>query len=413
MKVSSRRLLRAIFTHKGDFTQGYIPARRVFAGVEVAPFKNDAKAAVSISSDLEHNWAFRSSPAEVRNLKGANERGNVPYILKLLEEYAMPVTWATVGHLFLESCNRGAGGRAHPTMPRPRLNEQIEGDWYANDPCTNFQKDPFWYAPDLIQQIIDSNVPHEIGTHSFSHIDFSPRYSTSELVQREIEECIRVMEPFGIAPKSLVFPQNRTGYPYTKLLSDLNIVAVRHRDKKVRLSYPERMESGVYKIYESMNLRSAGHYDYLDKVKIYLEEAAKTHAAYHIWFHPSDPIALFKNEFHRIVKYLHEEREKQQIWVTTMGELAAYCEARESINLQVTRTHNQMEVVIETSLNIKKYGDPEISILIPGKTAPYKVLVGENGNLQELKQGSLFVDPQKQQLLVNVTASSKIVKLLF
>jgi len=413
MKIASQEFLKAIFTLKGNFAQGHVPTRKVFAGVEVAPFKNNAEASVSISGDFEHNWAFRAWPSEVRNLKGTNERANFPYILRLLEEYAIPVTWATVGHLFLESCERGAGGVAHPNMPRPPVNGRFQGDWYTHDPCTNFREDPLWYAPDLIQDIIESNVPHEIATHSFSHIDFSPRYSNRELVQREIEECIRVMEPFSLRPRSLVFPHNKTEYSYAKQLADLNIIALRHRDKKVRLSYPERLEPGIYKIYESMNLRSAGHYDYLDKVKIFVEEAAKRHAAYHIFFHPSDPADLFEDEFRRIVKYLHEEREKRRIWVTTMGELAAYCEARESINLQVTRTQNQMDVIIESSLNKAKFGDPEVSILIPDKIAPNKTLVETNGILQELNRENLYVDDQKQQLLVNVTASSRMIRLLF
>lgn len=413
MKIASQEFLKAIFTLKGNFAQGHVPARKIFDGVEVTPFKNDAKASVSISADFEHNWAFRAWPPDVRNQNGINERKNVPNLIELLEQYSIPITWAAVGHLFLESCERGAGGLAHPNMPRPPVNGRFQGDWYMHDPCTNLRKDPLWYAPDLIQDIIDSNVPHEMGTHSFSHIDCSLKYSSRELVLREIEECRRVMEPFGVQPKSLVFPHNETEYSYAELLFDLDIIALRHRDKKVRLSYPERLESGNYRIYESMNLRTTRHYDYVDKVKIFVEEAAKRRAAYHIFFHPSDPTELFEDEFRRIVKYFHEEREKRRIWVTTMGELAAYCEARESIRLQVTRTQNQMDVIIESSLNKAKYGDPEISILIPSGIAPYKTLVDKNGNLQELNPESLFVDRQKQQLLVNVTASSSMLRLLF
>src|SRR6185295_7852887 len=129
MKILSQEFLKAIFTLKGNFTQGHVPMRKEFAGVEVVPFKNNAEASVSISGDFEHNWAFRAWPPEVRNLKGTNERTNFPYILRLLEEYAIPVTWATVGHLFLESCERGAGGLAHPNMPRPPINGRFLGDW--------------------------------------------------------------------------------------------------------------------------------------------------------------------------------------------------------------------------------------------------------------------------------------------
>jgi len=40
------------------------------------------------------------------------------------------------------------------------------------------------------------------------------------------------------------------------------------------------MPSGVYKFYESMNLRRPQHYDYLDKVKIFIEAAVARCAAF-------------------------------------------------------------------------------------------------------------------------------------
>jgi len=68
------------------------------------------------------------------------------------------------------------------------------------------------------------------------------------------------------------------GHAYLDLFSTLSITAVRRRDKRVTLSYPERTPSGIYKLYESMNLRTPDYYDYLDKVRIFLAKAAKRHA---------------------------------------------------------------------------------------------------------------------------------------
>lgn len=413
MKIRNKALLKTIFALKGNLEVGAKPKPRVFDGIEIAPFKDDMAASVSISADFEHNWAFRAWPSEVRSQKGFNERKNVSNILRVLEEYSIPITWATVGHLFLENCERGASGQAHPDMPRPPFNGRFQGDWYMHDPCTDVRKDPLWYAPDLIQEIIDSKVPHEMGTHTFSHFDFRLKYSSKELVQREIEECRRVMEPFGVQPKSLVFPHNESEYSYAKLLFDLGVIALRHRDPKVRLSYPERLEAGNYRIYESMNLRSTHCYDYVDKVKIFIEEAVERRASYHIFFHPSDSAELFKSEFRRIIRYFHEERGKRRIWVTTMGELAAYCEARESVKMQVAKGQSQLDVTMESTLNRGKFGNPEISLLIPSGIAPRKVLLEKNGDLREVSLANFHFDLQKQQLLVNVPASSKMIRLVF
>jgi peptidoglycan/xylan/chitin deacetylase (PgdA/CDA1 family) len=368
--LANPALLKTIFSLKRNFSQGYSPSRKVISGIEVAPFKNNAQAAVCISSDFEMSWAFRGRGRHAAEHIGITERQNVPRILQLLEKYSVPITWATVGHLFLESCERGESGFPHAHMPRPVVNDRWEGDWYKHDPCTDFRKDPSWYAPDLIQQVIACKTPQELGTHSFSHVSFADHCSTPELVQREMEECVRVMKPFGVKPRAFVFPHNISEYSYLPLLADAGITAVRHRDKKIRLSYPERTPSGVYKIYESMNLRAARHYDYVDKARIFIEKAMERHAAYALWFHPSDPIDVFENQFQGILKYVDSERKSGRLWVAPMSELVAYCEAREHLDLNLHRSENAITVSVRSTLDTSRYGPSEVSLLIPVNSTP-------------------------------------------
>src|SRR5207245_8162172 len=97
------------------------------------------------------------------------------------------------------------------------------GDWYMHDPCTNYRDDPLWYAPDLIGDILESPIHHEIGTHSFSHIGFSATCSDPILVRRELEESAVAMRRFGITPRSLRYPFNRLGHAYQYLFAELSI----------------------------------------------------------------------------------------------------------------------------------------------------------------------------------------------
>ena len=46
-------------------------------------------------------------PLEFGLKKAKQSRENVPVLLKIFEDFNIPITWATVGHLFLESCNKG------------------------------------------------------------------------------------------------------------------------------------------------------------------------------------------------------------------------------------------------------------------------------------------------------------------
>src|SRR5438552_3803918 len=370
MKIRSRALLRAIFASKGNLKAGIKPPPRVFDGIAIAPFKNNARAAACVSADFELSWAFRQHPKEVARDRGRRERENIPSLLQIFERYAFPITWATVGHLFLESCTRRSHGLAHPEMPRPPRNALWRGDWYMHDPCTNYKHDPLWYAPDLIQNILESPVRHEIGTHSFSHIDFSPSCSDAILVRRELEESAVAMQRFGITPRSLVYPFNRMGHTYHDLLADLSITAVRHRDRQVRLSYPERMPSGVYKFFESMNLRTAKHYDYLDKVKVFIAKAVARYAAFHLWFHPSDSRLFAEPELLRIIRYLESQRKEGLVWVAPLAEIASYCEARHRLRPEVQSSNGEMTIVWRGSFPSERYGHTELSLVFPRLPRP-------------------------------------------
>ncbi len=95
------------------------------------------------------------------------ERRSVAAMLDLMQRYRISATWAVVGHLFLDRCEP-VGGVHHPELRRAPYS-WFEGDWFADDPGTTVHRDPWWYAPDLIDAIKACPVNQEIGSHSFSH----------------------------------------------------------------------------------------------------------------------------------------------------------------------------------------------------------------------------------------------------
>jgi hypothetical protein len=369
-----KTILKSIFGAKKNFARGVMPQGRSFDGVEITPFRGAARASATISADFEMAWAFRGRNEEERLQHGVTCRRNVPYLVAILEEAEIPITWATVGHLFLERCEHDPLGVAHEDMLRPPKNLRWDGDWYRHDPCTDWETDPHWYAPDLIQLIRSSKVKHEIGSHSFSHMDFSEDTSTRELVEQELRACIKVMAPYGLHLRSLVYPFNNMGHHYLDSIGALGLTAVRHRDKKVRLSYPERTSSGVYKLYESMNLRRSRRYNYIEKVRIFLDEAMKRQAAYHLWFHPSDPTELFEHEFYEIVQEIAARRRAGQLWVTSMANLTSYCEARKRTELEVRRHANDLTITVRSDYDAKRYGATKLTLRIPSDVPPISCL---------------------------------------
>jgi peptidoglycan/xylan/chitin deacetylase (PgdA/CDA1 family) len=409
--------LKSIFRLKKNFAPGIPPPARCFSGVQITPFRGGALASATISADFELSWAWRGwRSAEETRERATRERLNVPHLIGLLEEYGIPITWATVGHLFLEGCGRGEDGRAHPQMPRPPVMvnppamSRWIGDWYRHDPCTDYRTDGLWYCPDLIEQILGSKVRHEFGSHSFSHISFLAENSTPDLVEQELAQCQAAMSPFHLSARSLVYPYNQMGHHYDSVLAKFGITCVRHRDPLVRLSYPERLSSGVYKLYESMNLRRASHYDYIEKARMFLDESMQRHAAYHIWFHPSDPTELFEHEFYEIIQEIAARRRAGQLWVTTMANLTSYCEARERTELEVRRHANDLTITVRSDYDAKRYGDTKLTLRIPSDVPPISCLAETQSRWEPVKWKN--IDPRRgrrepRAFLVDVSINAR------
>ena len=176
------------------------------------------KAAFLFTIDLELMWGFNGSLIErpwllhtpnfrryVNNMLRA--RDIAEELIRLAERFEVPITWAIVGHLLLDKCER-KGDVPHPDMPRPKTTSGL--DWYAFDPCTGLAKDPLWYGKDIVEAILDSDVEHELGCHSFSHVNF--RACSREVAEAEVEKCVSLMEEIGVRPLSFVFPYDRVGH---------------------------------------------------------------------------------------------------------------------------------------------------------------------------------------------------------
>ncbi|MGM0613908.1 MAG: polysaccharide deacetylase family protein, partial [Bacteroidota bacterium] len=167
-------------------------------------FPKGQKGGLIISADFELAWAWRYTKTGADYLAKARQaRRNFPEIIKVLDKYNIPITFSTVGHLFLESCKKGD----HDWMARiPHFDDHwrfTEGDWYDHDSYSNYKDAPEWYAPDLIKMIQEARAEHEIGTHTFTHIDFTYKNCPAEVADDELKACIEAAKPYNIQLKSL------------------------------------------------------------------------------------------------------------------------------------------------------------------------------------------------------------------
>lgn len=283
---------------------------------------------VIISADFELAWAWHYAKNHPDPLKTAlemahNERDNIPLLLALCEEFNIPVTWLTVGHLFLESCTP-VNGVLHPELPRPRHFEnewwKYSGkDWYEHDPGTNFREDPLWYGPDLVELILGSKTKHEIGCHTFSHIDCRDAVCTPEQFAAEIKACLREAKRFGIdSMESFVHPGHTIGNLAT--LATLGFTSYRSDSANV-LGYPGKTENGLWEFMTTLELEYKAKWSVRSQINRYIstvKRAIRNNSVAYFWFHPSCDRILVNEIMPAFFEWLDLNR--NEVWIVSQGE---------------------------------------------------------------------------------------------
>lgn len=285
------------------------------------------KAVVIISADFELAWAWRyrknvSDPLKLALDRARSERENIPFLLDICNRYRIPITWLTVGHLFLENCSQ-VNGYLHPEIQRPEHFEnewwKFSGnDWFEHDPGTDYIKDPLWYCPDLVKMILDSKVKHEIGCHTFSHIDCRDEVCTPGQFRAEINATLAAAEKFGVKKmESFVHPGHTIGNLDT--LSSMGFTNFR-TDYANILGYPAKHENGLWEFSTTLELEYKSNwsepfqiYRYITTVK----RAIRNHSLAYFWFHPSCDKLLVNNIMPHFFDWL--DRNRNVVWITSQG----------------------------------------------------------------------------------------------
>jgi hypothetical protein len=276
----------------------------------------------ALTFDTELIWGSfdRTSPEDFAR-RYPDVRGTVNALLGLLDQFEVAATWAVVGHLFLPACRRDDSHFAHAELGvRPRQRWR-PGDWYADDPCTNRQRDPLWYGDDIVDALQAARTPQEIGSHSFSHALYGDPEMTREAVDADLEACIGLAIARGIQLRSFVFPRNREGHhealqahgfrayrgvdpTWHAGIKGLPGRAAHLIDHAAALpppvSYPEQRLPGLWNIPGSALMidrtglrRVISKAARIHKARAGLRRAQETGGVFHLWTHPfnlaSDP----------------------------------------------------------------------------------------------------------------------------
>lgn len=308
------------------------------------------KAVFTLSADFELAWAWRFAKAAADPLtfalqKARLARRNMPEIITLCEEYNIPVSWATVGHLFLKECNCD-GGLPHPGMKRIGHFDNgywqfSQGDWYKDDPCSNYLEAPEWYCPDLLDKIQKSKVKHEIGCHTFSHIDCRDGVCPPEVFRQELQECQNLARERGFQLKTFIYPAHTVGnleelprQGFTNYRTNIGNI----------LGYPVRHASGIWEIKSSFQLEWRVDWSvkyHIQRAKTIIDRAIENNSVCHFWFHPSFNREYLEKVLPKVLEYLDQRRE--EVMITTMADYVDWLNNKKASNKEEVKLAQRSE----------------------------------------------------------------------
>jgi len=299
-------------------------------------FKN-LESIFCLSLDLELLIGWHDLPNSIyenRKKELENVRDRIYKLINVLEKNKIRCTWGVTSHLFLEKCD------GHDDYPNK--------EWLLRDPRTGVKENPLWYAPDLINRLLQSDVDFEIGCHGFSHAIFSDIEENQ--AGYELRMSRDLVKDWGIELKSFIFPRNKEGHK--KILAEFRYTAYRPR---IRIDYKPKIiraldlllarggpgpvvpmidEYGMVKIppsicleYESLLHKIFCKSPPRDTFRRYmesgLERTVSQGGVFHVWMHPCEyGKCVSQNDFEYLINLVKKYETEGKLRILTMSQIA-------------------------------------------------------------------------------------------
>lgn len=302
---------------------------------------------LTISIDVEQTWGYWPPPRRI--IEGVlHEPVIIDRLLDLFARYDIRATWAIVGHLLLDACDRDCA-RIHPPVAFPPggIASTVDGSNPRDRRDAAISRNM-----DIIERLRRAAPPQEIASHSFSHIRYDEQRTDPAAVKADIEKAKRVHELFKLPFQSFVFPDNVIGF--RPLLAEAGIQAYRGRSPRWFDGLPAPIhghlhlltymlevtpspvtvtidEAGLVNIPDSMLLIARhGMRRIVPSVKLVrmgirgLNRAVQRGGVFHLWFHPSNFLVKMEEQLSVLDQILHHAqllRESGALEVLTVADI--------------------------------------------------------------------------------------------
>jgi peptidoglycan/xylan/chitin deacetylase (PgdA/CDA1 family) len=302
-----------------------------------------SRPSVVVSLDAELVWGFHDFQ-DIPLDRATKARDSWLELLDLFDALDLPATWAVVGHLLLEECSGD-----HVDHPAGE-------EWFANDPGGRDGPDSEWFGRDLVDAIVDGDPAHDIGCHTFSHVDFREQNTTREVAEAELQRCLELADDYGLELESFVFPRNHVGH--RDLLAETDFTCYRglspdrwYDETPVRrtgkfatyalgatappIVVPEVDEYGLVNVPASMYLfgfegppsdalSAIGTDPVVRQVELGLERLLEREdGLLHLWLHPNNIMTRSDSDRMReVARRITDYRDDHDVAVETMADVA-------------------------------------------------------------------------------------------
>jgi peptidoglycan/xylan/chitin deacetylase (PgdA/CDA1 family) len=255
---------------------------------------------ISIDTELKWGYRFHQDKKMARILHDNEDKvlRVIDSLLHVFEVYQVPATWAIVGKLFLE-------------------------------------------RPEILTKIRESEIEHEIGYHSFSHIRFSE--ASRAAAETELDQGLKIEEEFSVDLRAFVFPENMIGH--VDLLREYGYLIYRgpnNAGKGLNKGLPVRAKhfairkivappvephwkDTIWEIPSSMAFYDVPYFQTLSfRAKQGIRKAIKAASTFHLFLHPEDVLQDPKllDRLEMVLRFVRTKTENKELCPITMGDFA-------------------------------------------------------------------------------------------
>ncbi|MGQ9547036.1 MAG: polysaccharide deacetylase family protein [Roseiflexus sp.] len=313
-------------------------------GIDVLPWPNGARAALSFSFDWETTMGglIHSRSVDDPNvdqdplIRGMRMRAGITTTLDIFRPYGIRATYYATGYNFLTGNREQRHFMGDPTFTWANRTNGWQTDawqqqpWFSPDPYGTVETDPAWYFGDLIPLL--QREGHDIQSHTFSHLYGGLAHA--EEWRRDLSEWRQVAAEHHIPPaRSLAFPwSSSAGMSYVnwQTLAAAGITSVTRTNWN-----PRQPQYHLVNRDEPRCRPVPGHETILACPDFYLTERSAAEAPVVIeraiavggmidlWAHTEEVVTPAQMTVWReVVRYAAERRDAGDLWIAPLAEIA-------------------------------------------------------------------------------------------